>query len=80
MGRETWWATVHRVAKSQARLKRLNTTGFPGALVVCLPKQETQETPVWRRKWQSTPAFLEWKIPWTEEPDGLQSLGLQNRP
>ena len=27
----------------------------------------------WSRKWQPTP----WKIPWTEKPDGLQSMGLQ---
>ena len=31
-----------------------------------------------RRKWQSTPA-LTWKIPWTEEPGRLQSMGLQSR-
>ena len=31
----------------------------------------------WRRKWQPTPVFLTWKIPWTEEPGGLQSMGLQ---
>ena len=23
-------------------------------------------------------SFLAWKIPWTEEPEGLQSIGLQN--
>ena len=28
----------------------------------------------WRRKWQPTPA---WRIPWREEPGGLQSTGLQ---
>ena len=22
-------------------------------------------------------SFLAWRIPWTEEPDGLQSMGLQ---
>ena len=27
----------------------------------------------WRRAWQPTP----WKIPWAEEPGGLQSMGLQ---
>ena len=32
----------------------------------------------WRRKWQSAPVFLAWKIPWTEEPGGLQSLGSQS--
>ena len=31
----------------------------------------------WRRKWQSIPAFLPGKIPWTEEPGWLQSMGLQ---
>ena len=47
--------------------------------------QETQETGVqslgredpWRRKWQPTPVFLAWKIPWTEEPGGLQSTKSQ---
>ena len=29
------------------------------------------------RKWQSTPVFLPGKIPWTEEPGGLQSMGSQ---
>ena len=28
-----------------------------------------------RRKWQPTPGFLPGKIPWTEEPGGLQSMG-----
>ena len=31
----------------------------------------------WRKKWQSTPVFLPGKIPRTEEPGGLQSVGLQ---
>ena len=33
----------------------------------------------WRRKWQPTPvsSMLAWIIPWLEEPDGLQSIGLQ---
>ena len=24
-------------------------------------------------------SILAWRIPWTEEPDGLQSMGLQSR-
>ena len=32
----------------------------------------------WRRKWQPTPVFLPGKIPWTEEPGRLQSMGLQS--
>ena len=31
----------------------------------------------WSRKWPPTPVFLAWKIQWTEEPGGLQSMGLQ---
>ena len=31
----------------------------------------------WRRKWQPSPIFLPGKIPWTEEPGKLQSIGLQ---
>ena len=30
---------------------------------------------LWRRKWQ--PTIPAWGIPWTEEPGGLQSIGLQ---
>ena len=29
------------------------------------------------RKWQPHSSILAWKIPWTEEPGGLQSIGLQ---
>ena len=35
-----------------------------------------QEDP-WRRTWQPTPVFLPGESLWTEEPDGLQSIGLQ---
>ena len=31
---------------------------------------------LWRRKGQPT-RLLAWKIPWTEEPGGLQSIGWQ---
>ena len=31
----------------------------------------------WRRKWQPTPVFFAWEIPWTEEPVGLQFMGFQ---
>ena len=30
-----------------------------------------------RRVWQSTPSILAWRIPWTEEPGGLQSVWSQ---
>ena len=31
----------------------------------------------WRRAWQPTPVFLPEESPWTEEPGGLESTGLQ---
>ena len=31
----------------------------------------------WRRAWQPTPVFLSGESTWTEEPGGLQSMGLQ---
>ena len=36
---------------------------------------EHPELLVWRRQWQPTPAFLPGKIPWMEEPGGLQAMG-----
>ena len=30
---------------------------------------------LWRRKWQSS--ILAWRIPWTEEPGGILSMGSQ---
>ena len=32
---------------------------------------------LWRRAWQLTPVLLPGESPWTEEPGGLQSMGLQ---
>ena len=32
---------------------------------------------LWRKEWLPTPGILAWRIPWTEEPGRLQSLGLQ---
>ena len=31
----------------------------------------------WRREMAPHSSFLAWRIPWTEEPGGLQSMGLQ---
>ena len=59
--------------------------GFPdGAVVKNLPANAEDARGFepwvgkipWRRKWQPT-LVLAWKIPWTEEPGGLQSMGSQ---
>ena len=33
----------------------------------------------WRRQWHPTSSTLAWKIPWTEEPGGLPSMGSHSR-
>ena len=52
---------------------------------ICLLMQETQET--WaqslgqedplEKEMDTHSSILVWRIPWTEEPGGLQSMGLQ---
>ena len=60
--------------------------GLPGRLIgkecTCQWRRHRREFDPWvrqipcRRKWQPTLAFfLAWRIPWTEEPGGLQSRG-----
>ena len=48
--------------------------------------QETQELwvqylswedPLKKKKWQPHYSILAWEIPWTEEPGGTESMGLQ---
>ena len=50
---------------------------------ICLPMQEVQEMQVQSPSWEDTPeeemaphsSILAWRIPWTEEPGKLQSMG-----
>ena len=56
-----WWAAVHWVAKSWTRLSDFTFTFHFHAL-------EKEMTP--------HSSTLAWKIPWTEEPGRLQSVGL----
>ena len=52
---------------------------------VCLPVQEPQEMWVWplgqedplEKEMATNSSILAWRIPWTEDPGGLQSLGSQ---
>ena len=38
----------------------------------------SQEDPL-KKEMATNSYILAWKIPWTEEPDGLQSMGLQSQ-
>ena len=65
----------------------MSPRGFPGGSVVKNPSamQELQETGLWslgqedplEEGMSTCSRILAWKIPWTEEPGGLQSIGLQ---
>ena len=57
-----WWATVHGVAKSQTRLSDFTFTLHFHAL---------------EKEIATDSSTLAWRIPWTEEPGGLQSMGSQ---
>ena len=61
----------------------LGSWGFPdGKKKICLPMLETWvQSPVLEDPLEKDMAthssILAWEIPWTEEPCGLQSMGLQ---
>ena len=55
-----WWAAFHGVARSRTRLSDFTLTFHFHAL------EEEMAT---------HSSVLAWRIPWTEEPDGLQSMG-----
>ena len=60
--------------------------GFPsGSAVKSLPAMQETQIWVWSLGWEDSPeeematysSILAWEIPWTEEPDRLQSIGSQ---
>ena len=56
-----WWAAVHGVVKSWTQLSDFIFTFHFHAL---------------EKEVATHSSTLAWKIPWTEEPGGLQSMGL----
>ena len=85
-----WWATVHGVAKSRIRLSDFTfllsqetMTSLVAQTVKRLPTM--RETRVQSLGWEDLlekemaihSSILAQKIPWREEPGGLQSMGSQ---
>ena len=60
MDEEAWWAAVHGVAKSWTRLNNFTFTFHFHAL---------------EKEMATHSSVLAWRIPWTEEPGGLLSMG-----
>ena len=57
---EPWWATVHRVVKSQTRLRDFTFTFHFHAL---------------EKEMATDSSILAWRTPGTQEPGGLPSMG-----
>ena len=75
---------TQHIASSFTKARKIKGMGFPRWLRwsrICPQRGRprfdawVRKTP-WRRKWQPTPAFFAWRIPWTEELGGLQSSGV----
>ena len=60
MDRGAWWAAVHGVAKSRTRLSAFTFTFHCHAL---------------EKEMATLSSVLAWRIPRTEEPGGLPSMG-----
>ena len=90
MDRGAWWATVHGVvrvghdlATKPSNHQWLIRTSLVGQTVKCLPTM--WETRVLSLGWEDPlekemaahSCTLAWKIPWTEKPGRLQSMGSQ---
>ena len=75
-----WWATVHGVAKSRTRL-----SDVPVPVQTVKHLSTVWETQVRALGWEDPlekemaihSSTVAWKIPWTEEPGRLQSMGSQ---
>ena len=61
MDRGAWWAAVHGVAKSRTRLSDFTFTFHFDAM---------------EKEMATHSSVLAWRIPGTEEPNGLLSVGL----
>ena len=85
------WGHVYRTSHIAFEVFLRNSDGDVRASLVaqrwriCLPLQEMQETWVQSLGWEDPlekemaphSSILAWRIPWTEEPGGLQSVGSQ---
>ena len=83
-----WWAAIYGAAQSRTRLRWLSSSnhakGFPG------PQRLKRMPAMWEtwvrslgwedpleKEMATHSSILAWRIPWMEEPGGLQSTGSQ---
>ena len=70
MDRGAWRATIHGALSSRVAT-RVSWSPLSGLKGVQPP------LPFGEKKMATHPSILAWRIPWTEEPGVLQSMGLQ---
>ena len=87
--REAWHAAVHGVAKSQTQLSNWTRTTSSAQVFHFLLILTDTYLPfpfkkliailmsIMEKEMATLSTILAWEIPWTEEPAGLQSMGLQ---
>ena len=69
---------VQGLGSGSRRLPRSHAISLPSHLAILWAPAFTLSFPHKLEKEMATPLSLRaWKIPWTEEPDGLQSMGSQ---
>ena len=67
-GRGAWWAAIYGVTQSRTWLKRLSSSSsicIYLCMYLCILEKEMA----------THSSILAWRIPWTEEPGRLQSMG-----
>ena len=69
----TWWAAVYGATQSRTRLKRLSSSLSSYYVLRTIYTLHTN----WEYEMATHSSVLACKIPWTEEPGQLQSMGSQ---
>ena len=92
MDRGAWQVTVHGVTKRWTRLSNKQTSHMYG-LFINMVAQTIKNLPAMQETWVRSlgwedplekgmanhSSILVWRIPWTEEPGGLHSMGSQSQ-
>ena len=75
-----WWASVYGVAQSRTQLKRPSSSSSSGKESACNVGDARDMGLIPGLGWSpgvgngNPSSILAWKIPWTEEPGGLQTM------
>ena len=72
MDRRALWAAVYGVAASLVAQRLNRLPGMQETRVRSLSQEDPLE-----KEMKTHSSVLAWRIPWAEEPGGLQSVGLQ---